>query len=73
MSRLILASKSAIRAQLLSGAGLDFETEGSGVDEDVEKSRMLASRVGPKGIAQALYKGSPYMRAAAFRMTLSTA
>jgi septum formation protein len=54
VSRLILASKSAIRAQLLSGAGLDFETEGSGVDEDVEKSRMLASRVGPKGIAQAL-------------------
>jgi septum formation protein len=54
VSRLILASKSAIRARLLASAGLDFEILGSGVDEDAEKSRLLASGAGPRTIATAL-------------------
>jgi septum formation protein len=36
-SKLILASKSQIRAQVLRGAGLSFEIAPSGVDEDVLK------------------------------------
>ena len=39
--KLTLASKSQIRAQVLRGAGLDFEIAPSGVDEDVLKQIKL--------------------------------
>lgn len=49
---LILASKSASRSALLRGAGVAFETAGSGVDEDETKRRMLGE--GPRAVARAL-------------------
>jgi septum formation protein len=51
---LTLASKSAARRALLSGAGVVHEAVDSGVDEDVVKARMLAAGEGPAAIAQAL-------------------
>ena len=54
MTQVTLASKSAARAQLLAGAGVAFETVGSGVDEDAAKARLLAEDAGPRDIAQAL-------------------
>jgi septum formation protein len=54
VSRLVLASKSAARAQILAGCGLIFETMGAGVDEDAEKRRLLASGAGPRAVARAL-------------------
>lgn len=50
----ILASKSASRQNLLRGAGVAFETRGSGVDEDVTKARILKQGGGPKEVAEAL-------------------
>lgn len=52
--KLTLASKSAARTALLSGAGVPFETAGSGVDEDQIKRALLAEGAGPKEIAEAL-------------------
>ena len=49
-----LASKSAARAQLLAGAGVSFETMGSGVDEDAAKARLLSDDADPRDIALAL-------------------
>lgn len=49
---LILASKSASRSALLRGAGVVFETAGSGVDEDATKQRMLGES--PRAVARAL-------------------
>ena len=40
---LILASKSAIRRQILSGAGLNYISRPSSVDEDVTKTEFLKS------------------------------
>lgn len=51
---LTLASKSAARTQLLSGAGVAFETAGSGVDEDLVKTAYLDAGQGPAAIAAAL-------------------
>jgi septum formation protein len=52
--RLTLASKSAARAAVLIGAGVPFDTAGSGVDEDAVKRDLLAEGAGPKAIAEAL-------------------
>lgn len=52
MPRLVLASQSAVRGQLLRAAGLQFETASPGVDEDALKQRL--SGAGPKAIAVAL-------------------
>jgi septum formation protein len=52
--RLTLASKSAARASVLAGAGVAFETAGSGVDEDAIKRALLAEGANPKEIAEAL-------------------
>lgn len=52
--RLTLASKSAARAAVLTGAGVPFETAGSEVDEDQVKRALLAEGAGPKEIAEAL-------------------
>jgi septum formation protein len=51
---LVLASKSAARAALLAGAGVPFETSGSGVDEDALKAAMLAEGASPRDVADAL-------------------
>ena len=51
---LVLASKSAARAALLTGAGLAFETAEPGVDEEAAKAAMLADGAGPREIADAL-------------------
>lgn len=51
MSRLVLASKSPSRAALLAGAGLDFDTEPSLVDERAVEEPLLAAGEGPGAIA----------------------
>ena len=51
---IVLASKSAARAALLTGAGVAFETAGSGVDEDALKAALLAETAHPRDIADAL-------------------
>lgn len=52
MTGFILASGSAIRRQILTGAGVRFDTESPGVDEDALKEQMLLSP--PADVALAL-------------------
>lgn len=54
MSRLILASGSAIRRDIMTGAGLDFEVIVRPVDEAAIKSAMLNDGAKPREIADAL-------------------
>ena len=54
MSRLILASGSAIRRDLMTGAGLEFEVIVKPVDEAAIKAAMLADAARPREIADAL-------------------
>jgi septum formation protein len=51
---LILASASPSRRQLLANAGLDFEVETSGVDEDEVKRSLISGRAAPQEIAEKL-------------------
>jgi len=51
---LILASASPSRRQLLANAGLRFEIEPSGLDEDEAKRSLLARRASPQEIAEKL-------------------
>lgn len=51
---LILASGSQVRAQLLSNAGVDFDTHVARVDEDSIKDALLAEETSPRDIADAL-------------------
>jgi septum formation protein len=51
---LILASASSSRRQLLRNAGLTFESEPSGVDEEEVKRSLLAQRSAPQEIAEKL-------------------
>jgi len=51
MSRLVLASKSASRSALLAGAGLDFDTEPSRVDERAVEEPLLAAGADPGAVA----------------------
>ncbi|MEL6642614.1 MAG: nucleoside triphosphate pyrophosphatase [Pseudomonadota bacterium] len=53
-TRLILASASEIRAQLLRNAGVDFSVETARVDEEMIKESLLAEGVSPRDIADAL-------------------
>jgi septum formation protein len=52
--RIILASGSAIRAQIMDGAGLDYEVISKPVDEAAIKSAMLADGSRLRDIADAL-------------------
>ena len=54
MNRIILASKSAARAQILASAGVAFDVAGSGVDEDAIKAKLLAEGATPRDIALTL-------------------
>lgn len=54
MSRVVLASKSQARAQVLAAAGVPFTTASSGVDEDAAKTDLLARGAFPAEIATAL-------------------
>ncbi|WP_309605351.1 nucleoside triphosphate pyrophosphatase [Phenylobacterium sp.] len=51
---LVLASRSVARRAVLQGAGVTFETAGSGVDEDAAKAALLAGGADPRGVAEAL-------------------
>ena len=53
-ARLILASGSAIRRQILDGAGLDYEVITRPVDEAAIKDAMLAENSRLRDIADAL-------------------
>lgn len=53
---IILASGSAIRRQILDGAGLEYRVKTSAVDEAIIKSAMLAQSAPPEDIALALAK-----------------
>lgn len=50
----ILASKSAARAAVLTGAGVPFQTHVAGVDEDAVKTALLAEGATARDIADAL-------------------
>jgi septum formation protein len=54
MTGLVLASTSAARKAVLTGAGVPFEAHRSGVDEDATKARLLAEGASPRQVAQAL-------------------
>lgn len=49
-----LASKSAARAQVLTAAGVAFETVGAGVDEGAVKQGLLEGGATPRDVADAL-------------------
>ncbi len=51
---LILASASPSRRQLLTNAGLVFDIEPSGVDEDEVKRSLLGERARPQAVAETL-------------------
>ena len=50
----ILASQSAARRVVLEGAGVAFEVQVTGVDEDAIKTALLAQGASPRDIADAL-------------------
>lgn len=50
----VLASKSAARAAVLTGAGVPFETAVAGVDEDAVKTALLAEGASARDVADAL-------------------
>ena len=54
MTRLILASGSAVRARLLESAGIAFDVVAPHVDEDAVKELLLAEQAPPRDIADAL-------------------
>lgn len=56
MTRLILASASQARAQILRDAGLSFDTHPADIDEDDVKSRMTGDGAAPRSIAEELAK-----------------
>lgn len=53
----ILASQSAVRARLLTAAGVAFDRQSPGLDEAAVKQSLLADGVGPRDIADALAEG----------------
>jgi septum formation protein len=61
---LVLASKSAVRAAVLAGAGVAFDVAGSGVDEAELKGRLLDERATPREIAEQLAEAKALAMAA---------
>lgn len=53
-TQIILASKSAARRAVLTGAGVSFEVSVAGVDEDAVKNAMLSEGASPRDVADAL-------------------
>lgn len=51
---IVLASTSASRQALLSGAGVKFATQSPGVDETEVKDRLLAEAASPRHVAEVL-------------------
>ena len=51
---IVLASKSAARAAVLTGAGVPFQTTVAGVDEDAVKTALLAEGASARDVADAL-------------------
>jgi septum formation protein len=54
MTRLVLASSSAVRARLLEAAGVSFEVVPAPVDEEAVKSALISEDASPRDIADAL-------------------
>lgn len=54
MTRLLLASQSAGRAQILRDAGIDFTVEPANLDEDALTAALLTEGQSPRNIADAL-------------------
>ena len=54
MIAVTLASQSAARAAILRGAGVDFETVASGIDEEAVKPALLAGGGTPRSVAAEL-------------------
>lgn len=54
MTRLVLASASAVRRTILANAGLDFDVVPAAIDERAAEAPLLAAGIGPDGIAAAL-------------------
>ena len=54
MDRLVLASKSVTRADMLRSAGVPFEAMTSGLDEAALKEGLAAEGIGPRDLADAL-------------------
>lgn len=54
MTRLILASTSAARRAMLTGAGVIFEAVAPGVDEAAAKDQLLAKDASPQKVAEML-------------------
>jgi septum formation protein len=52
--KLVLASKSAARAQILRAAGIAFEVRSAGVDEAPVKAEALAKGASPRRVAEIL-------------------
>ena len=52
--RLLLASKSAARREMLARAGVPFEIAEASVDEDAAKAGLLGAGFDPRGIAEEL-------------------
>jgi septum formation protein len=54
VSVIVLASKSPSRAAVLRGAGVDFETADSGLDEAAVKAELAAQGADPRSVAERL-------------------
>ena len=54
MTRVVLASQSRARREVLTGAGVGFVAVTPGVDEDAAKAEFLAAGRNPRAIAEAL-------------------
>jgi septum formation protein len=54
MTPVVLASTSASRRAVLTGAGVTFEAVSSGVDEAAAKAALLGEGAGPRDVADAL-------------------
>jgi len=53
-AHIVLASESAVRAQLLRNAGIEFEVQRPRVDEQAVKAALLSEAAPPRDIADAL-------------------